>query len=254
VELTLEGRVALVTGAGSGIGRDFARILAEAGAAVACMGRRAEALEKTVSPLIDDGFEALAVPGDIAVREDVRRAVDAIRGWKGRLDILINNAGIYPAGMIAKMPEEDWLRTFDTNVNGAFWCTRAAAALMVENGYGRIINISSPSSLKGALGQSAYAASKAALNSLTQSSAAEFGRRGITANAIIMGVVPTESFVGMYSDSTVDVLAKRLPVARPCEAKDAAGLLLVLASDAGSYITGSVIPVDGGMTNVMPVV
>ncbi|GAB2810298.1 3-oxoacyl-[acyl-carrier-protein] reductase [Streptomyces chlorus] len=252
MEINLSSRVALVTGAGSGIGRDFARILAESGAAVAVMGRRAEQLAETVKAIEDKGGRALAVPGDVTSEEDVQRVMAQVKEWGGRLDILVNNAGIYPSGSIVKMPEDAWERTIDTNLTGVFRCTRHAVRLMSENGYGRIINITSPSSLLGAMGQSAYAASKAALNSFTKSSAAELGRRGITVNALLMGVVATDSFVGEYSPAAVDALAAGLPVKRAGTAEDAAGALVLLASEASSYITGAMLPVDGGMSNVMP--
>lgn len=252
MEISLNSRVALVTGAGSGIGREFARILAVNGAAVAVMGRRPDALQETVDAITGAGGRALAIAGDVTSEADVQRAMTEVKEWGGRLDILVNNAGVYPSGSILKMSQEAWSRTIDTNVNGVFLCTRHAATLMSENGYGRIINITSPSSLLGAIGQSAYAASKAALNSFTKSSAAEFGRRGITVNALLMGVVATESFVGEYSSAAVDAIASTLPVRRAGTAEDAAGALLLLSSEASSYITGAVLPVDGGMSNVMP--
>jgi NAD(P)-dependent dehydrogenase (short-subunit alcohol dehydrogenase family) len=254
VDLSLAARVALITGAGSGIGRDFARFLACGGASVACLGRRADAVQATVSELRDNGFDAIAVTGDVGVDEDVQRVVTQVTDWKGRLDILVNNAGIYPPGTVTKMAESDWRRTIDTNLTGAYLCIRHAAPVMAKSGYGRVVNVTSPSSLLGAVGQGAYAASKAALNSLTQSAAAELGRKGITVNAILMGVVATDSFVAAYPEGTVEVLAERLPIPRAGSAQDAEGLLRVLASAAGAYITGAVIPVDGGMTNAMPLV
>ncbi|HEY9265939.1 MAG TPA: SDR family oxidoreductase [Mycobacterium sp.] len=254
MDLSLDTRVALVTGAGSGIGRDFAAFLARGGAAVACMGRRPQAIAETVSALQAEGFEAFAVVGDVGSDDDVQSAVAKISDWKGRLDIVVNNAGVYPPGTITKMAESEWQRTIDTNLSGAYRCIRHSAPVMAQHGYGRIINITSPSSLRGAVGQAAYAASKAALNSLTQSAAAELGRKGITVNAILMGVVATESFVGSYPEGTAELLAKSLPVARTAIAEDAEGLLRLLASQAGSYMTGCVIPVDGGMSNVMPLI
>lgn len=252
MKLSLTSRVALITGAGSGIGRDFARTLAASGAAVACMGRRAEALEETVHGLCHKGFDAIAIRGDVASDDDVQRAVHTAVDWKGKIDILVNNAGVYPPGLIATLSEKTWLSTIDTNLTGSFRCIRHVAKVMAENKYGRIINVTSPSSLRGAFGLSAYAASKAGLNSLTQSAAAEFGSRGITVNAILMGVVATDSFVTSYSQATVDTLSARLAVKRAGTADDAAGLLVLLSSEASSYITGAIIPVDGGMTTVMP--
>lgn len=254
MHLSLKSRVALVTGAGSGIGRDFAEILADSGAAVACMGRRTGAIEETVATLEAKGYEALAVTGDVGSDDDVQRVVSEVVDWRGKVDILVNNAGIYPPGRLVKMAEDTWVKTVDTNLNGAFRCIRHAAPVMAQHGYGRIINVTSPSSLRGAMGQSAYAASKAGLNSLTQSAAAELGSRGITVNALLMGVVATDSFVASYTEATVDTLATRLAVRRAGTAQDAAGLLVLLSSDASSYITGAVIPVDGGMVSVMPTV
>jgi NAD(P)-dependent dehydrogenase (short-subunit alcohol dehydrogenase family) len=249
MEITLEGRVAIVTGGGSGLGLGYAQTLAEAGAAVAVTGRRREPLEECVAKIGEDGGEGLAVVCDQRSREEVEAAVKQVVDWKQKVDILVNNAGVYPPAIFLNIEEEQWLDVMDTNVNGPFRFSQVCARVMAENGWGRIIHILSPSAILGFAMVSAYGTSKGALASMTRVMAAELGPMGITVNALMPGVSATEKFVEFYSDFGVQLMAKGLPLGRPCTDDDTKGALLLLASEAGSYITGAMINVDGGMTS-----
>lgn len=249
---TLEGRTAVVTGGGSGLGRAFAAAMAGEGAAVAVTGRRKEPLEATVAAIEAAGGRALGVPCDVRSRDEVEAAVAAVADWGGGVDILVNNAAIYPPMPFIGVSEEQWLDVMDTNINGPFRFSQACARLMLPKGWGRIVNILSPSALLGFQMVSAYGTSKGALASMTRQLAAELTPSGITVNSLAPGVTPTENFVGSYTQIGVDMLSKGLPAGRPCSVEDAAGVLLLLVSDAGAYITGATICVDGGMSSVFP--
>jgi NAD(P)-dependent dehydrogenase (short-subunit alcohol dehydrogenase family) len=248
MEISLDGRVAIVTGGGSGLGRGYALALAEAGAAVAVTGRRTEPLEECVAEIEKAGGSALAVPCDVRSREEVDAGVGKVVGWKEKVDILVNNAGIYPPGPFIAVEEAQWTDVMDTNINGPFRFSQACTRIMSQHGWGRIINILSPSALLGFAMVSAYGTSKGALASMTRTMAAELGPMGITVNALTPGVSATEKFVELYSEMGVSLMSKGLPLARACVDDDTVGALLLLASEAGSYITGANICVDGGMT------
>jgi len=249
MDISLDGRVAIVTGGGTGLGRGYAGVLAGAGAAVAVTGRRREPLEECVAEIEKNGGSALAVPCDQRSREAVEAAVQQVVGWREKVDILVNNAGIYPPAIFLAIEEEQWTDVMDTNINGPFRFSQVCARIMAENGWGRIINILSPSALLGFAMVSAYGTSKGAVASMTRTMAAELGPMGITVNSLTPGVSATETFVNFYSQVGVDLMSKGLPLARACANDDTAGALLLLASDAGSYITGANVCVDGGMTS-----
>jgi gluconate 5-dehydrogenase len=248
MEISLAGRVAIVTGGGTGLGRGYAEALANAGAAVAVTGRRREPLEECVGAIEKSGGSALAVPCDQRSRDEVEAAVQQVVAWREKVDILVNNAGIYPPSPFISVEEEQWTDVMDTNINGPFRFSQACARIMSQHGWGRIINILSPSALLGFAMVTAYGTSKGALASMTRTMAAELGPMGITVNALTPGVSATETFVKLYSEFGVTLMSKGLPLARACENDDTTGALLLLASDAGSYITGANICVDGGMT------
>jgi NAD(P)-dependent dehydrogenase (short-subunit alcohol dehydrogenase family) len=249
MDISLEGRVAIVTGGGSGLGRGYALALAKSGAAVAVTGRRSELLDECVGEIEKAGGSALAVVCDQRSREQVEAAVQQVVDWKQKVDILVNNAGVYPPSPFIAVEEEQWLDVMDTNINGPFRFSQCCARLMSQSGGGRIINILSPSGVLGFAMVSAYGTSKGALGSMTRSMAAELGPMGITVNSLTPGVSATEKFVELYSEFGVTLMSKGLPLGRACDDDDTVGALLLLASDAGAYITGTNICVDGGMTS-----
>jgi NAD(P)-dependent dehydrogenase (short-subunit alcohol dehydrogenase family) len=249
MQISLDGRVAIVTGGGTGLGRGYALALAGAGAAVAVTGRRPEPLSACVAEIEKAGGSALAVPCDVRSRDEVEAAVQKVVDWKQKVDILVNNAGIYPPGLFLAIEESQWTDVMDTNINGPFRFSQACARVMSQHGWGRIINILSPSALLGFAMVSAYGTSKGALAAMTRTMAAELGPMGITVNALTPGVSATEKFVELYSEMGVTLMSKGLPLARACVDDDTVGALLLLASEAGSYITGANLCVDGGMTS-----
>jgi NAD(P)-dependent dehydrogenase (short-subunit alcohol dehydrogenase family) len=249
MDISLEGRVAIVTGGGSGLGRGYALALAAAGAAVAITGRRREPLEECAAEIEKSGGSALAVPCDQRSRDEVEAAVQQVADWREKVDILVNNAGIYPPAIFLAIEEDQWTDVMDTNINGPFRFSQACARIMSQNGWGRIINILSPSAVLGFAMVSAYGTSKGALASMTRTMAAELGPMGITVNSLTPGVSATETFVQYYSEMGVTLMSKGLPLARALANDDTTGALLLLASDAGSYITGANFCVDGGMTS-----
>jgi NAD(P)-dependent dehydrogenase (short-subunit alcohol dehydrogenase family) len=248
MNISLEGRVAIVTGGGSGLGRGYACGLAEAGAAVAVTGRRRELLDECAAEIQKNGGEALAVPCDVRSRDEVEAAVKQVVDWKGKVDILVNNAGVYPPMPFTMIEETQWMDVMDTNINGPFRFSQACARIMAEHGWGRIINILSPSALLGFAMVTAYGTSKGAVAAMTRTMAAELGPMGVTVNSLTPGVSATEKFVEFYSEVGVELMSKSLPVARACKDEDTIGALLLLASDEASYMTGANICVDGGMT------
>lgn len=252
MDISLDGRVAIVTGGGTGLGHGFAKALAEAGAAVVVTGRRKEPLDEAVAEFEAAGAKALAVTCDVRSRDDVKAAVSAANEWGGSIDILVNNAGIYPPAPFLSVTEEQWLDVMDTNINGPFRFAQECAHVMVPKGWGRIINVLSPSALLGFQMVSAYGTSKGGLASMTRQLAAELSRLGVTVNSIVPGVTPTETFVGSFTQIGVDMMSKGLPAGRPCTEDDATAALVLLASDAGGYITGTTLCVDGGMSAVFP--
>ncbi|MBW2315954.1 MAG: SDR family oxidoreductase [Deltaproteobacteria bacterium] len=249
MEVSLKDRVAIVTGGGTGLGAGYARALAAAGGAVAITGRRPEPLAQCVAEIEKAGGEALAIPCDVRSRPEVDATVQKVVDWKGKVDVLVNNAGIYPPGPFLVVEEEQWLDVMDTNINGPFRFSQTCARIMTENGYGRIINILSPSAILGFAMVSAYGTSKGALASMTRGMAAELGPNGITVNALTPGVSATEKFVELYSEFGVTLMSKGLPLGRALEDEDTNAALLLLASEAGGYITGTNLCVDGGMTS-----
>lgn len=245
--MALIGRVALITGAGRGIGRAVALALAADGADVALASYTARNAESAAAEVREKtGRRALAVQADVGVAADVERlfaqAIDAF----GRVDILVNNAGVTRDNLILRMSEEDWDAVLDTNLKGAFLCTRAASRIMLRQKSGKIINITSVMGLVGNAGQANYAASKAGLIGLTKSSAKELGSRGITVNAVAPGFIQTDMTDALSAEIREQV-KKQIPLARLGVPEDVARVVRFLASDEAAYITGQVIRVDGGL-------
>ena len=242
----LSDKVAIVTGASRGIGRFIAVALAAQGAKVVASARNAEALESLVAEIRTQGGEAVAVVADVAVETEANNLIEQTVATYGRVDILVNNAGITRDGLLLRMKNDDWDAVLDTNLKGAFLCTRAAAKFMSKQRNGRIINISSVVGEMGNAGQVNYSASKAGLLGLTKSVARELASRNVTVNAVTPGFIVSEMTEKM-TDKAREAMAEQIPLGRLGEAEDVANAVLFLASDQSSYITGQVLGVNGGM-------
>jgi NAD(P)-dependent dehydrogenase (short-subunit alcohol dehydrogenase family) len=245
--LDLAGRVALVTGASSGLGRHFAGVLARAGAAVALAARRREKLEEAVREIAGEGGRAAAIACDVSDGRSVRAALDAAEAALGPLDLVINNAGIAISKPLLEHAEAEWDRVLDTNLKGAWLVSREAAERWIARGRGgRIVNIASLLALRTIRHVPSYCASKAGLVHLTHSMAMELARHGITVNALAPGYVVTDMNRRFLESEPGRALIGRIPLGRSGRAEDLDGALLLLSADAGAYITGAVLPVDGG--------
>ena len=247
LKVDLTGQIALVTGASQGLGRAMAVGLGASGAKVACVARNAEKLAETVAAVKEAGGEAEAFPCDVTGSEDVDKVLEAVVEKWERLDILVNNAGITRDTLIPRMSDDDWDDVIATNLRGPFLFTRGATRVMMSQRYGRIINISSISGLMGNAGQANYSASKAGLIGMTRTVAREFGKRKITVNAICPGMIESDMSAAL-GDTILGEVKKRIPANRLGKPEEVADVVLFLASEAGSYITGQVITIDGGMT------
>jgi NAD(P)-dependent dehydrogenase (short-subunit alcohol dehydrogenase family) len=242
----LDGKVAIVTGASSGLGVAFAEGLAEAGADVAICARRVERLEATRARVEAHGRRCHATPADVAVVEDCRRVVEETVRELGRVDVLINNAGIGTAAPATREDPDDFRRVIDVNLNGSYWMAQACGRAMKEGG--SIVNVGSVLGLTTAgLPQAAYASSKAAIIGLTRDLAQQWtGRKGIRVNALAPGFFPSE-MTDQYPEGYLDQMMWRVPAKRAGEPPELVTAALFLASDASSYVTGIVLPVDGGL-------
>jgi 3-oxoacyl-[acyl-carrier protein] reductase len=242
----LSDKVAIITGASRGIGRAIALALASQGAKVVASARNAEALAELTAVIKSQGGDALAVVGDVAVEDDANNLVKQAVAAYGQVDIFINNAGITRDGLLLRMKNADWDAVLDTNLKGAFLCTRAVAKVMSKQRSGRIINISSVVGEMGNAGQANYCASKAGLLGLTKSVARELARRNVTVNAITPGFITTEMTEDM-TEKAQEAMTEQIPLGRPGSAEDVANAVIFLASEQSAYITGQVLGVNGGM-------
>ncbi len=244
---SLHGRTALVTGASSGIGRHFAGVLARAGARVAVAARRRDRLETLAADIRANGSEAVAVELDVTDPESVARAFDAAERAFGPVTVLVNNAGVPANTFFTKLTEQDWRQVLDVNLDGVFRVGQEGARRMIAAGTGgSIVNVASVLGLGVLKAVAPYAASKAAVIQLTKSMALEIVRDRIRVNALAPGYVVTELNDDFLASPSGQKLLSRVPFGRAADLKELDGPLLLLASDAGSYMTGSVLVVDGG--------
>jgi NAD(P)-dependent dehydrogenase (short-subunit alcohol dehydrogenase family) len=245
----LTGRAALVTGASSGLGWRFAEVLAEAGAKVAIAARRTERLEALAAGIVARGGTVLPIALDVTHPPGIKAAIASAAAELGPLRILVNNSGIAPAKPFLDHSEEDWDRTIDTNLKGAFLVAQEVARRMAANGQGgSIVNIASMMGIVVAKGSVAYSASKAGVISLTKTMALELAKHRIRVNAICPGYFETEMTASYLATPQGQAEIKSIPMRRAGKAEELDGLLLLLASDASSFMTGSCVLVDGGET------
>jgi NAD(P)-dependent dehydrogenase (short-subunit alcohol dehydrogenase family) len=242
----LTGQHALVTGASSGLGRHFAAVLAAAGARVTAAARRQEALAATVETIRGSGAEAQAVRMDIGDADNVAEAFTEAEAAFGPVTVLINNAGVTSTGAAIDMTESDWSSVIDTNLRGSWVVARQAARGMIAHGGGSIVNIASILGLRVAGGVAPYAISKAGVVQMTKALALEWARHRIRVNALAPGYFETELNDAFFASDAGKALIRRVPQRRLGQVQELDVPLLLLASEAGSYMTGSVIAVDGG--------
>ena len=242
----LEQQVAVVTGAGRGLGKAIALSFAEAGASVVCLSRTAANAESAAEAVRALGVNAWSFAVDVADPEALAVAAKEILIQAGRVDILVNNAGVTRDGLLMRMSESDWDQVLDTNLKGAFLLTKAFTRAMMKQRSGRIINISSVIGLTGNAGQVNYAASKAGLIGMTKSVARELASRGVTANVIAPGFIRSD-MTAELSDEQKEAILGGIPLGKMGEPEDIAEAALFLAGPGARYITGQVLTVDGGM-------
>ncbi len=252
----LTGRVALVTGAGRGIGAATAKRLAEEGARVTLADLDIEGAQRVAQEIIAAGSEATAIRCDVSQSDDAQQAVTAAIEAFGQLDILVNNAGVLRDNLLFKMADADWDTVLGVHLKGAFLCSRAAQKHMVERKYGRIVNLSSTSAL-GNRGQANYSAAKAGLQGFTRTLAIELGPFGITANAVAPGFIDTDMTrataqrLGMSPEQFQQGMSQLIPLRRVGQPSEVASVIAFLASDDASYVSGQVIYIAGGPAGVL---
>ncbi len=244
--LDMTGRVALVTGAGTGLGARFCMALAEHGASVVAVARRAEKVEGVAEAIRKAGGKAIAVSGDVTDTASIRSAFDAAEKAFGTVDAVVANAGIAVPGRAAEISDEDWRKTMATNLDGVFYTAREAAQRLLKAGkHGSIVNIASILGYGVGKGNASYAVSKAAVIQMTQALALEWAFKGIRVNAIAPGYVVTDINRDYLAGKGAE-MTKDIPVGRFGREEDLDGALLLLLSEAGAFMTGTTITVDGG--------
>ncbi len=245
--MRLKDKVAIITGGGQGIGKTTALRFAKEGAKVAVVDFNEETGLRSVQEIGALQGSAIYVKTDVAKRAQVDEMVKRVKQQFGRIDILLNNAGILRDAQLLKMSEEQFDAVIAVNLKGTFNCTQAVAPIMVEQGAGRIINVSSVVGLYGNFGQTNYVATKAGVIGMTKVWARELGRKGICVNAVAPGFIGTEMVQGM-PQKIIDVMVQKVPLARIGQPEEVASVYVFLASDEASYVNGTVISVEGGVT------
>ncbi len=247
--MSLEGKIAIVTGSAQGIGRAIAETLARQGADIVVADLDPGRSQETVGLIEKTGRRALNVKLNVADWNDVKAMVDRVLKEWGKIDILVNNAGITRDGLILRMKEEDWNLVLQVNLNGTFFCSKAVLPPMTKQRSGRIVNIASIVGVMGNAGQANYAASKAAVIGLTKTLAREYASRMVTVNAVAPGFIDTTMTQGLPAE-VKETLQKQIPLGRLGQPADVAEAVCFLASDEAGYITGQVLHVNGGMLMV----
>jgi gluconate 5-dehydrogenase len=248
-EFDLTGRVALVTGCSRGLGQIFARALADAGADLVVTSRRSEDLAEFQGEIEALGRRCFAFSCDVRDHESIQRMVESAIAQAGKIDILVNNAGCNVRKPALDVTWDDWNLILDTNLRGTFFVAQAVARHMVEQGYGRIINIGSVTSVAGYSGLGPYGASRGGVKQLTMSLADDWGHYGITVNCLAPGWFKTAQNAVMYeNEEWVAYLSDRIPLKRPGKPSDLRGAVVFLASEASEYVTGQTLLVDGGIS------
>jgi NAD(P)-dependent dehydrogenase (short-subunit alcohol dehydrogenase family) len=252
--MQLDGRVALVTGASRGIGRAIAEALAAEGAAVAVNYRSSRAgADEAVETITSAGGKAVAVPGDVASFDDAQAMVKQTVDELGGLHILVNNAGVSKDALIFNMEPDDWLDVMRVNFGGVFNCTKAALTHFMQERDGVIVNVSSVMGERGWIGESNYAASKGAINAFTRCSAVELARFGVRVNAVLPGFAPTELVAGLVDKDGGKGILRQIPLRSFARVEEVAQTVAFLAGPAATYMTGSLLVVDGGASTVLGV-
>lgn len=244
--MRLENKVAIITGAGSGIGKETALLFAEKGAKVVVADVNEKGGEETVAHIKKNGGEAFFFKLDVTNREQSKQMTKEILEKYGRIDVLINNAGIVQDAFLSKMTEEQWDKVINVNLKGVFNCTQAVVDVMMNQGNGVIINTSSIVGLNGNVGQANYAATKAGLIGMTKTLAKELGKKGIRVNAVAPGFIATP-MTSNVPEKILEMMKEKTPLRRLGEPKDVAYAYLYLASDEANFVNGAVLCVDGGL-------
>jgi 3-oxoacyl-[acyl-carrier protein] reductase len=242
----LAGKVAIITGGSRGIGLAIARLLADDGASVVVSGRDAARLDAAGKELESLGAPVLAVAAEATRREDVERLVEATRERFGRIDVLVNNAGITRDQLLVRMKDEDWDQVLDTNLRGVFLMTRAVSKVMMRQKSGRIINVASTAGAMGNAGQVNYSAAKAGVIGLTKAAARELAHWNILVNAVAPGLIETDMTASLSGEAR-EALLQQVPLKRIGQSREVAEVVRFLVGDGASYVTGQTIHVNGGL-------